>query len=123
MSVVTLIQPVLGLTTQLTALDPAGVTLTQLGQLQTQLSGSFTQQISLINTGLMGPPGAAADAFQFTQAVAASEWIINHNLGFRPNVVPMTNGGLKMVAEILHMSTNQVRVYFDAPTAGIATCS
>lgn len=58
-----------------------------------------------------------------TQAVAATTWTINHNLGYRPTVRPMTVGGAEMTAEILHASANQALVYFDSPTAGIAVYS
>ena len=80
--------------------------------------GSFGSE-----TDLKGEPGAIGGTFEFMQSTAAALWTINHNLGFRPAVKALSVGGVEMLAEVIHTSTNQALVYFDAPTAGIATCS
>lgn len=70
-----------------------------------------------------GPPGPSGGGYEHTQAMAAAVWAVNHNLGRRPNVAVLSLGGAEMLAEVLHPSTNQARVYFDAPAAGFASCS
>ena len=73
--------------------------------------------------GPSGPPGASGGTYTHTQPVAAASWTVNHNLGFRPAVSPLSVGGREMVAEVIHASTNQALVYFDSPIAGMAVCS
>ena len=66
--------------------------------------------------GIPGTPGSTG--ITFTQGSAATEWIINHNLGYRPSASIFTTGGVRVEAEILHISVNQLRVYFAAIMAG-----
>jgi len=80
--------------------------------------------ISTVNTGFPGPPGAASNLYyQHDQLVAAATWIINHNLGTRPNVAVYTTGGLEVWAEVLHLTANQAQVLLDVPMAGFALCT
>jgi hypothetical protein len=72
---------------------------------------------------LSGGGGGGGGNYQHTQAGAATTWVVNHNLGFRPNVQVLTAGGAEMLAEVLHTSVNQVQVFFDDPRAGLAVCS
>lgn len=79
-----------------------------------------------VGQGPAGPPGSSGSGvehFEHLQAAAAAVWIVNHNLGFRPNVTLTTLGGAEMLAEVLHISLNQVQVFFDDPRSGIALCS
>jgi hypothetical protein len=54
------------------------------------------------------------------QAVAAATWVVNHNLGRRPNVGVFSVGGALMWTEVLHVSDNQFQVLFDSAVAGYA---
>ena len=72
--------------------------------------------------GDTGPSGLAA-RYEHSQPIAATPWIVNHNLGYRPQVQAVTVGGVALLAEVLHNSANQAFVYFDLPTAGLAICS
>lgn len=82
------------------------------------------QILAVAEQGVPGPPGVSSNAsFQHTQAVASDTWTVNHNLGFRPAVSLLSDGGREMWAEVIHTSVNQFIAYFDAPTSGIAICS
>lgn len=87
-----------------------------------------TDPVSVVKIGLVGPagpqgpPGASGAGFVFTQASPATEWVINHNLGFRPSVEIIDTGGNEVDAQVLHISVNQARVYFNTATAGEARC-
>lgn len=76
--------------------------------------------------GVGGPMGAstggAAESYTHTQASPSDEWTINHNLGVRPLIAVFSPGGAEVQAEILHMSTNQARIYFASAYAGTARC-
>jgi len=64
-----------------------------------------------------------ADEGYTEQFAAADAWIVNHNLGRRPNVQVRTLGGAEVEVEVLHVSDNQVAVYFDVPMAGVVELS
>lgn len=70
--------------------------------------------------GVAGPGGSTAFEQAFT--VAASPWIVNHNLGSKPTVIVMDAGGNEVEARVLHASVNQVYVYFSAPMTGTVRC-
>lgn len=70
--------------------------------------------------GPPGPVGPPADTYEHTQASPATEWIVNHNFGRNPIVDVISPGGLRVLAEIQHMTINQARVYFLSPQTGKA---
>lgn len=74
-----------------------------------------------VGQGPAGASGASVPPFQFLSP--QDTWVINHNIGRRPLVGVFSVGGVEMWAEILHVSLNQVIVYFDSPVAGYAICS
>lgn len=78
--------------------------------------------VNVLFVGTQGPPGSSGAGFVHTQSATATEWIVNHNLGFNPAVEVINTGGVPGVADVLHMSINQVRIYFAVPTAGQARC-
>lgn len=59
-------------------------------------------------------------AFVHTQSTPATTWVINHNLGYMPQVQVFNSGSVQIEANIVHNSTNQLTVQFSAPTAGFA---
>lgn len=63
------------------------------------------------------------DPYQYDQSTPLAAWVINHRLGFKPNIRAYGIGGREMLAEVLHVSDLQSIVYFDFPTTGFATCS
>ena len=72
-----------------------------------------------------GPAGASGSGvvppFQFLTATQI--WVVNHNLNRRPLIGVFSVGGIEMMAEVIHISANQVQVIFDNPVAGYAICS
>lgn len=82
------------------------------------LSGA--QQLQARNNIGAGTPGA--NGFTHSQSSPATEWIVNHNLGFKPVVEVIDTGGIPGLADIVHISINQLRIYFAAPLAGEARC-
>lgn len=78
---------------------------------------------TLVATGEQGPAGASGASYTHSQPSGAAEWIVNHNLGYRPSVSAYSVGGQWMLANVIHMSLEQARIYFDGPVAGFAVCS
>ena len=67
--------------------------------------------------------GGSGASYLHTQAAPSSSWNVNHNLGFKPDVATYSVGGLEFVAEVLHISDNQLTITLAAPTAGFARCT
>ncbi len=78
---------------------------------------------ALVASGEQGPAGASSASYKHDQVGAADQWVINHNLGYRPVVNAYSVGGQLMLANIVHIDTNQTRILFDGPVAGYAVCS
>ena len=74
--------------------------------------------------GPAGPAGVAgaagAPAYVHVQAVASDTWTINHNLGYRPSVELLSDGGMEFYGDVLHVSANDVICSFLAPVSGLA---
>jgi len=76
--------------------------------------------------GPPGPPGSngAAISYVHTQVSPSSSWVINHNLGFLPNVtVEEAATGYGIMGAEIHHSINQVELQFNTPRAGTARLS
>lgn len=72
---------------------------------------------------IIGPRGpAGGEAFEHVQSSPSDEWVVNHNLGFRPSATVMSPGGVEVRAEVRHQSPNQLRVYFAQPQSGAVHC-
>lgn len=71
--------------------------------------------------GIQGPVGPRPE-FAFSSPSPTGPWIINHNLGFEPDVIVKDLGGNVVQAQLLHTSLNQVITYFNVPQAGTARC-
>jgi len=91
-----------------------------------------TSAVSIINAGppgppgIMGPPGpsgAASDSHEHVQSIQSSSWVINHNLGFKPNVTIFDISGALIEDAIIHKTINQVELQFLTPRVGTARLS
>lgn len=77
----------------------------------------------IVEVGIPGPRGAdgiGSSYNQFNQTAPADTWVVNHNLGRKISIDIYSDGGKRMLAEIIQVSDNQVLVYFDEPTSGYA---
>lgn len=86
--------------------------------------------VTIVNAGPIGPPGiqgegggVSSPSYQHIQLVATTSWVINHNLGFRPNVSVFDDNGANVEATIIHHSINQAEVQLLTPRAGTARLS
>lgn len=70
--------------------------------------------------GPPGPPGSSGLGINVQFVSPSEEWLINHNLGYKPVVELFTTGGIEMQAAVIHTSVNQVLVQFNSPQAGSA---
>lgn len=88
------------------------------------LAGSDGAEVVLGLEGPRGPRGPAGPVVDYVHTVndPLAEWVINHNFGRRPSVDVRTPGGMVMFANVVHVTPNQSRVLFNAPTVGSARC-
>lgn len=70
--------------------------------------------------GPAGPSGGAASTYEHTQSVSSASWVINHNLGYRPNVSVSDGAGNLVISNVVHHSINQVELQFNSPITGSA---
>lgn len=73
--------------------------------------------------GPAGPAGAEGGHYRHTQSVAATVWIIEHNLGYRPAVTITDSAGTLNVGDVRHLDANTVRAEFINAFGGYAECS
>lgn len=62
-----------------------------------------------------------AATYRHVQAVPSAEWVIDHHLGFRPNLVVMDSAGNVVQGDITHLDSNQLTVTFAAAFSGEAS--
>ena len=75
--------------------------------------------------GDKGDPGDAAGpiAYAHTQGVSNSVWVIQHNLGFYPNVTVVDSAGTIVEGEIEYTDVNNIRLTFSDSFSGKAYLS
>lgn len=61
--------------------------------------------------------------YEHTQSIAASTWIITHNLGFTPNVFSIDLLGQEIEGVVDPIDNNSLQIIFSEPVAGIAYLS
>ena len=91
-----------------------------------QAEPSIELQVS--TTGLQGPPGpqgpagaAGGDIFVYDRhGVAASQWVIDHNLGRLAHITVVLDSGEEVTTDVDQHSINTCTITFAAPTAGKA---
>lgn len=64
--------------------------------------------------GETGPAGGGVEQLSYThyQGVAATEWVVLHNLGYHPSVQVVDSGGTVVEGDIIYDSVNQLRLRF-----------
>lgn len=81
--------------------------------------------------GPQGPQGPKGDtgepsgpiAYAHTQGVSNSVWVIQHNLGFYPNVTVVDSAGTIVEGEIEYTDVNNIRLTFSDSFSGKAYLS
>lgn len=79
-----------------------------------------TDDEEIFQAGAVGTPAGAVTGYTHLQISAELVWTVNHNLGYRGNIEVRTAGGEVVLAEVLHVNENQLKITFAAPTAGTA---
>lgn len=67
--------------------------------------------------------GTTNPRFVHTQSSASATWVVNHNLGFFPQVTVLSPGRIEVEATVEHVSANQVVITFNTAQTGQAIFS
>ena len=62
-------------------------------------------------------------SYEHTQGSASSSWVVNHNLGFKPNVTVVDSAGNIVEGEISYTNSNSITVSFQSAFSGYAYLS
>lgn len=62
-------------------------------------------------------------SFTHTQSATSAQWVVTHNLGFKPNVTVFNSANDVVEGHIIHNSANQLTLQFSSPMSGIAQLS
>ena len=74
--------------------------------------------------GPQGPAGTLEGAaYLHNQGVAAAVWVIQHNLGWYPNVTVVDSGGSTVEGDVTAASINQLQLTFSGAFTGVAFLS
>ena len=79
--------------------------------------------VPIVEVTAPGPQGVSAAGQIFyvhTQAVAASIWTINHNLGGQPTAVVLDSAGTQCEGTFSYPSANQMVITFSSAFTGTA---
>lgn len=85
------------------------------------LSGQYLRKLSDTNYHV-GWVSGTSQYYTHNQTTEKTEWIVNHNLGRYPSISVLSVGAVEVLCEIVHVSTNQARIYFNQPYKGLAQC-
>lgn len=71
--------------------------------------------------GPQGPPGAAGSAPQareMYQAVASTDWVFDHGLGFIPSITAYDMDGMQILGRLIENGPDRAVYHFDIPVIG-----
>lgn len=79
------------------------------------------------STGVQGIAGVSFStsqvSFKYEQASMSSEWTINHNLSFNPNITILDYSGNTIECDIEYVNINRVKLTFSSDASGYAYLS
>jgi hypothetical protein len=84
-------------------------------------------QVTIAQSGLQGPPGPASTldrfAYVHNQNTPSDTWLIDHNLGWNPNVTVIDSAGTTVEGDIEYLSENSLTLIFSSGFSGTAYLS
>jgi hypothetical protein len=62
-------------------------------------------------------------SYTHTQSATSAQWVVTHNLKFKPNVTVFNSAGDVVEGHIIHNSVDQLTLQFSSPMSGVAQLS
>jgi hypothetical protein len=76
------------------------------------------------DVGMQGPPGPpgipGGTRYTHVQIEASALWLIQHDLGYKPQVTVVDSADTKVYGDIHYLNDNQLEIGFTAPFSGKA---
>jgi hypothetical protein len=92
------------------------------GQIVVQVT-PLSPPVVNVNEVVVRGINAPAVAYHHVQGVSSAVWVINHYLGWQPNVTVQDSGGSVVEGEISYTSVNSLTVTFSGAFSGNAYLS
>lgn len=70
-----------------------------------------------------GDPGDGTLSYFHTQGSVASVWVIDHNMGYKPNVTSFNSANDVVEGLVFHVSNSQLTLTFSSAFSGYAVLS
>ena len=87
------------------------------GVLRAKVGGNW------VDISMSGPPGPPGGTHVHVQGTPLSTWIIDHALGYQPNVTVVDSAESQVEGDITYMSGTQIRIIFSGAFSGKAYLS
>ena len=85
--------------------------------------GAIGAMGAIAGNGSPGDKGDIGGVYEHNQSAVSDVWVINHNLGYNPNVTIMDSGGSQVEAELWYNNLNSLEVRFSHGMSGKAYLS
>lgn len=109
---------------EVTVIDLQGtVTVIETEQTVEVLESQSISVVSVGTVGPAGPAGASGTSYEHVQSAASALWVINHNLGYKPNVTIIDTLGRTVIGDLTYPNYNTVLITFTAAFSGSAFLS
>lgn len=92
------------------------------GQIVVKVTPS-TGPVVNVNEITVGGVNQPPVAYHHTQSIASATWVINHKLGWYPNITVQDSGGSVVEGEIAYTNSNTLTVTFTGAFSGDAYLS
>lgn len=92
------------------------------GQVVVQVTPSAGPVVN-VNEITVGGINQPTVAYHHTQSIASATWVINHNLGWYPNLTVQDSSGSVVEGEIAYNNSNTLTVTFTGAFSGDAYLS
>lgn len=83
----------------------------------------FFEGVLYDGLGNILPVGNTGTNFIYNQSIPATDWIVVHNLGYKPGCNITDSANDVIYGNIFHNSDNQLTISFLNPLSGQAICS
>lgn len=93
-----------------------------MGVLYARVAGAWAPISGTATGGGGGGPGGPV-AYVHNQGTIAASWLVEHSLGFFPNVTVIDSGGTTCEGDVGHIDDNTLTIQFSAAFTGTAYLS
>jgi hypothetical protein len=83
----------------------------------------LAERLDAMQAQIDSATGGVAGSYTHNQSVVSATWVINHNLGFNPNVSVIDSAGSDVEGDVTYDDVDNLTIVFSAPFSGSAYLS